>query len=992
MIRKIIAFTLPVFLVLLSKTAFPTNLPIGTLTTLPAPSASPSDSFPVWNSTAGSADKVYLYDLVNLPPFQTEFSYLDPMTTVGDLIYENATPAPARLGGNTTTTKNFLCGTGTGSAANAPSWCTLSSGDIPNNAANTTGTAANLAGIYAVPSPGPSGDIMTATGSSWIAALAPTGLPSPTPSGDILTATGTSWIASLPPTGLPSPTPSGDVLTATGTSWIAASVPVGFTNPMTTLGDIIYGGSSGTAAALHGNTSTSREFLLSAGTGSAANTPSYSLLTSVDIPNNAANTSGTAAGLSATLVYGSGGTNATTQSAAQANMSPETTKGDTTIYTTAPARQAAPGDYGALIPDSNQTNGWRSASYTMTNGKPTKNYIQYADMENGNASTPGWALGTIGTLTNGLPTGTPNFSGSTSNLTFGAENGVALAGSWSMSYNASAATTVGNMLATSSIAIDPEDQGKVLAVRYFYEPLTPANGNWSGTSSNSYAWAVYDVTNSVWLSSVGNFCMMQSSGIGKCEGASFQTGATTANIRFIIYNVTATTGVENLILDDFYIGPQMIPSGFAGSDWTSYTPVITGASSSPTEGTNTQSAQWRRVGANMEINFNYQQSGAGSGGSGTYLFSLPSGYSINTSLVKISTSATGNDGQAVGVASASNTVAASTTAATIGFVVPYNSTNLSMYVTNAASELVSVGSGQYALSQTTIYYSFHAQVPISGWSSNTQISSDSSPNVITATYGLTTGTTPSANAVLKYDTLIKDTNGMYSTSTGLSTVPISGSYVLAIQSESGSAYDMYVKVNGTSKGYILGAPTGGQVYSGSLTLPLNAGDTVGVYTDASVAFGAPSTNGYLNQFTITKVSGSNAVQAPPTVAFEYYGSSQTLTTSYAPIVFTTKLLDTMGIMNTGNGLATAPYTGTYHCTCRFGSLFSVSSNIVAQFYVGGSSTGTQLHSIGNSNTVFLMADDLPVLAGQTIGCEAEGTNAGSGSIYDAAFSCHRLGY
>ena len=49
----------------------------------------------------------------------------NPMTTLGDIIYENATPAPARLAGNTTTTQQVLTSTGTGAAANAPVWTTL---------------------------------------------------------------------------------------------------------------------------------------------------------------------------------------------------------------------------------------------------------------------------------------------------------------------------------------------------------------------------------------------------------------------------------------------------------------------------------------------------------------------------------------------------------------------------------------------------------------------------------------------------------------------------------------------------------------------------------------------------------------------------------------------------------------------------------------------------------------------------------------------------
>lgn len=63
-------------------------------------------------------------------------------TALGDLIYGGTSGAPTRLAGSTSATKNFLCQTGTGSASAAPTWCTLASGDIPNNGANTTGNAA----------------------------------------------------------------------------------------------------------------------------------------------------------------------------------------------------------------------------------------------------------------------------------------------------------------------------------------------------------------------------------------------------------------------------------------------------------------------------------------------------------------------------------------------------------------------------------------------------------------------------------------------------------------------------------------------------------------------------------------------------------------------------------------------------------------------------------------------------------------------------------
>jgi hypothetical protein len=52
------------------------------------------------------------------------------MTTLGDIIYENATPAPARLAGNTTTTKEYLSQTGNGTISAAPAWAQINYADI----------------------------------------------------------------------------------------------------------------------------------------------------------------------------------------------------------------------------------------------------------------------------------------------------------------------------------------------------------------------------------------------------------------------------------------------------------------------------------------------------------------------------------------------------------------------------------------------------------------------------------------------------------------------------------------------------------------------------------------------------------------------------------------------------------------------------------------------------------------------------------------------
>lgn len=90
-----------------------------------------------------------------------------PTTTLGDMIYEDATPTPVRLAGNTTSTKKYLTQTGTGSVSAAPGWNTIAAADLP---------AATTSAQGAVELDGTAGDIqpvgVQAAGNSTKAAAA----------------------------------------------------------------------------------------------------------------------------------------------------------------------------------------------------------------------------------------------------------------------------------------------------------------------------------------------------------------------------------------------------------------------------------------------------------------------------------------------------------------------------------------------------------------------------------------------------------------------------------------------------------------------------------------------------------------------------------------------------------------------------------------------------------------------------------------------------
>ncbi len=83
----------------------------------------------------------------------------NPMTTSGDIIYENSTPAASRLAGNSTATKNYLTMT-----SSVPSWGTIQAADIPTLNQNTTGTASNVTGVVALANGGTNANLTPSNG------------------------------------------------------------------------------------------------------------------------------------------------------------------------------------------------------------------------------------------------------------------------------------------------------------------------------------------------------------------------------------------------------------------------------------------------------------------------------------------------------------------------------------------------------------------------------------------------------------------------------------------------------------------------------------------------------------------------------------------------------------------------------------------------------------------------------------------------------------
>jgi hypothetical protein len=219
----------------------------------------------VMTGVAGTASQLLRRDATNsFYEFFTHNFLSNPMTSLGDIIYGNASGAPVRLAANSTASNLFLRSVSSG----APSWSAIGGGDV-TGAAITTANDTNI--------------LITASGNTTNALLRTltltagwTGALSPQRGG-----TGASTITGVV-IGNGISTMVGVVGTAdqllrrnSANSAYEFFTPTYLSNPMTTLGDIIYGNAAGAPLRLGANATSTNKFLRSVSGG----TPSWEEIT-----------------------------------------------------------------------------------------------------------------------------------------------------------------------------------------------------------------------------------------------------------------------------------------------------------------------------------------------------------------------------------------------------------------------------------------------------------------------------------------------------------------------------------------------------------------------------------------------------------------------------------------------------------------------------------------------------------------------------------------
>ena len=690
----------------------------------------------------------------------------------------------------------------------------------------------------------------------------------------------------------------------TAASWDAAysTGVAGFTNPMTTGGDLIYGGASGVATRL--------------ANGSAAQ------------------------------VLTSNGTTLAPSWQPAGTASPLTTKGDLYGFAAANARIPVGSDNKIATADSTNANG---LSYLYPVGK---NYVSNPSFESGLATN--WTLGTIGTLTNALPTGTPTFgSGAAGTLSLAIVSSGQLSGASSLSYVSSAATTAGNMFASSAMTIDISDQAKWLNFSFYYSAFSgSANCNFSGTSSNSYAVAFYDVTNSVWLGQSANFGMVQGSGVGICSGG-FQTNSNTLSVRMCIFNSNATAGAATLYFDDFFLGRAPVVVGAAMSDWISSAGV-------PMTGFGTITSlvyKSKRVGDSLEV--------LGSFTSGT-----PTGVSAqigvywNGTAYTVDTSKCGPS-QLIGIAGNNSS---SATFFQEGVLAPSsNQTFVNMSVQQSTTSiLTSVLATSLTGAGGIIEFSF--SVPIVGWSSNTVQSSDFLGQTVSWN-GTQTSQAATANVTDIAFTTINDRTGSWNGTQFKA--PVSGDYIVVGQVTNSVAASAAIYVGGAlyNNGYFTSAGVGG-ASSGSVLL-------TGVSANALISVRSTGTGTVtLSTIGIYKLAGPAVVQATESVNGRYFSCTTTLTSAFTTMTYLTKDFDSHNAYSAGT--LTIPVGGKFQFNAGlFGAMTgAINGAQEIAIFKNGTEITSALQVCGGSQTNLAsnISDTVSCLAGDLITVRALNNN------------------
>lgn len=536
--------------------------------------------------------------------------------------------------------------------------------------------------------------------------------------------------------------------------------------------------------------------------------------------------------------------------------------------------------------------------------------------------------------------------------------------------------------ASFDFSIDSTDQAKVLQITFDYNV---ASGTYADSDLTVY---LYDRTNSLVIQPAG-YSIVNAS-VSMKQIATFQTASNSTSYRLIIHVASTSAVAYTVQFDNFQVGPQAVTNGAAITDWVSYTPTFTGF------GTVTGiSFRSRRVGDSLEV-----MGTATTGTTTATQAQMTLGFNgVNGNVVVDSSKVS----SLTPLGFAENSYA-STTQFAWRVIAPSSSVNYVNFAaqTSTTSNLTAINGNGFASSQTI---AFHFKVPIVGWSSNLQLSSDTDSRVC-AFYG-NSGTASLSSSYSDVTlTTVKDTHGAFSTTTY--TIPISGYYKFtadARMSSSGAitatnAIGLQLTKNGsaTKTRDDVFLTTSAQWVNLAHEDYFNAGDTIKLQAknaNASPIFSvAPS-------LYVERLSGPAVVAASESVVVSYRNTSAQSIPNNATTTVTgwTKVKDSHNAFTT-SGVFTAPVSGCYRASLRVSIAPTVANTGSLSAYIiqaGSATTDGQmvLPFATTVTTSVQVTDTYQMLAGDTLTFQCYQNNGAaktlSANAYDNSVSIERVG-
>lgn len=609
------------------------------------------------------------------------------------------------------------------------------------------------------------------------------------------------------------------------------------------------------------------------------------------------------------------------------------------------------------------------------------------------AANPDAESGTTGWATYADAAGTSpvdGTGGSPSHITLTSSGTSPLRGTKSFLMSNSGSTSAQGEGVSFDFTIDAADQATVLAVNFDY---TIASGTFvagsqgsSITASDVTLW-VYDKTNSTVIQLAPY--VLTGNGSGDYHFKSiFQTASNSTSYRLILHVGSTNTSAWGLKFDNVFVGPQAVAYGAPITDWQTYTPTWNGAITNPVLGSGSLLGFWRRVGDSMQIKIYLDTGTTSTYGSGNWYFSIPSGYSIDSTK-----GSNPNTSDVFGTWTAVN----SSTNRFAGQVSEFNSTNIIALATPDTGSPNSVNPTvpfTWAASTAGQSLAIFAQFPVTGWSSSVLMSNDTDTRVVAMKAHATTPTGSLAAAFngVVYGTTDSDTHGGYNASTGIYTVPVSGYYdvvggiLVGGTVAAGNRLIAKIYVNGASSNNSFihrSAGTQGPNHAvvSAKSLKLNVGDTLQVFSFCEYTSPAYSGDQDANFFTVNRVSGPAAIAATETVAVAYNTSSQNITNNTpTALTCTSKEYDTHGAYSTSTGVFTCPVSGKYRISAACIWAANSAGQRSLSIYKNGFNfaVGDVRYPLGSSVAVQnTMSRSVQCLAGDTLAVYVNQTSGGA---------------